>query len=112
MEAELHYSLIASTIPCLKPFIKSFNTGYLSHRAEQTVFGSTTHSNSYPLTTLSSQRDKDGAESQMRSAVCAGRDSIGSPEEDGYDSGTNGSDKMIIKCTRTWDVSYTVAPRT
>ncbi|OAX82275.1 hypothetical protein ACJ72_03369 [Emergomyces africanus] len=29
MEVELHYSLIAATIPCLKPFVKSFNTGYL-----------------------------------------------------------------------------------
>ncbi|KKZ64247.1 hypothetical protein EMCG_09772 [[Emmonsia] crescens] len=29
MEVQLHYSLIAATIPCLKPFVKSFNTGYL-----------------------------------------------------------------------------------
>ncbi|EER44134.1 ubiquinone biosynthesis protein COQ9 [Histoplasma capsulatum H143] len=29
MEIELHYGLIAATIACLKPFVKSFNTGYL-----------------------------------------------------------------------------------
>ncbi|RJE20992.1 hypothetical protein PHISCL_06662 [Aspergillus sclerotialis] len=112
MEAELHYSLIASTIPCLKPFMKSFNTGYLSHRAQQTAFGGTGHSTSYPLTSISTQHGMDGSESQVRSTVHADRDSIGAPaDENGYDSGSNGSEKMIIKCTTSWDVSYTTASK-
>lgn len=120
MEAELHYSLMAATIPCLKPFMKSLNTGYLSTRAEQTAFGGSFHSNSYPLTSLFSQRGKDGLDSSSGPAEpmpimpMAGkgpeRSWIGAPEDDDNESaGTNSSDTMFIRCTTSWDVTSTYA---
>ncbi|KAI9701000.1 MAG: hypothetical protein M1836_001668 [Candelina mexicana] len=38
-QIELHYSLMAATIPCMKPFVKAFNTGYLGTAARQTNYG-------------------------------------------------------------------------
>jgi len=34
-QVEMHYSLIAATIPCARPFLKALNTGYLATVADQ-----------------------------------------------------------------------------
>lgn len=34
-QAEMHYNLIAATIPCARPFLKALNTGYMAPRADQ-----------------------------------------------------------------------------
>jgi hypothetical protein len=34
-QVEMHFSLIASTIPCLRPFLKALDTGYLATQAAQ-----------------------------------------------------------------------------
>ncbi|EEH09105.1 conserved hypothetical protein [Histoplasma capsulatum G186AR] len=58
MEIELHYGLIAATIACLKPFVKSFNTGYLG-RLEiiPDAFRDTIPLQNYKPPTMSGGRD-------------------------------------------------------
>ncbi len=34
-QVEMHYSLVAATIPCARPFLKALNTGYLATVADQ-----------------------------------------------------------------------------
>jgi hypothetical protein len=34
-QVEMHFSLIAATVPCLRPFLKAWNTGYLTTQAVQ-----------------------------------------------------------------------------
>jgi hypothetical protein len=34
-QVEMHYSLIAATIPCARPFLKALNTGYMATAADQ-----------------------------------------------------------------------------
>lgn len=34
-QLEMHYSLIAATIPCARPFLKALNTGYMATAADQ-----------------------------------------------------------------------------
>ncbi|PGH15113.1 rpsU-divergently transcribed protein [Helicocarpus griseus UAMH5409] len=60
MEVELHYSLMAATIPCLKLFIKAFNTGYLGARETNpgAMLGNTSRSGSYRHSTMSGARYK------------------------------------------------------
>lgn len=109
MEANLHYSIIAATIPCLKPFMRSLNSGYMSHRAPQSTIGSGVHSNSVPLTSISSQKGKGPMRSRRGPQSDGDGDSLVDVDDDnGYDSGTAGSDKMIIKYKKSWEVSYSI----
>ena len=34
-QVDMHYSLIAATIPCARPFLKALNTGYMATAADQ-----------------------------------------------------------------------------
>ncbi|KAK2802592.1 Ubiquinone biosynthesis protein coq9, mitochondrial [Onygenales sp. PD_10] len=60
MEAELHYSLIAASIPCLKPFVKAFNTGYLGQQGFHpgTKHTEHAHAGGYQLAAMSGAKDK------------------------------------------------------
>ncbi|PGH26561.1 hypothetical protein AJ80_01690 [Polytolypa hystricis UAMH7299] len=64
MEISLHYGLIAATIPCLKPFIKAFNTGYLSQRGGSSEYGM--HDpNSYVLSNISVGSESRGRDRML-----------------------------------------------
>ncbi|KAK2768126.1 Ubiquinone biosynthesis protein coq9, mitochondrial [Emmonsiellopsis sp. PD_33] len=60
MEAEVHYSLIAASIPCLKPFVKAFNTGYLGQQGLHpgTKHAKHAHAGGYQLAAMSGAKDK------------------------------------------------------
>jgi hypothetical protein len=51
-QVEMHYALLAATIPCMRPFLKALNSGYLSTVAVQVdrtlVVGAKDGSNSVP----------------------------------------------------------------
>ena len=55
---EMHYSLIAATIPCMRIFLKNFTTGWLGTTADQVdhtaTLDATKGSNSYALSSMSS----------------------------------------------------------
>lgn len=111
MEILLHYGLMASTIPCLKPFVKSFNTGYFDTRA---VVDGSSQGEAYVLSNMS--RSKYTATAENAADVPKSGSNIGGMlkgnkkghiRSQGSDSpSSTGSDKMIIRRTTAWDVSY------
>ena len=60
---ELHFSLIAATIPCMHVFLKNFNTGYLGTTADQVditaTMAATKGSNSYVMSTVRSRHTQN-----------------------------------------------------
>ncbi|KAI1931459.1 hypothetical protein LOZ58_005782 [Ophidiomyces ophidiicola] len=106
LEVALHYGLIAATIPCLKPFVKAFNTGWFDTRAVDGL----SYPEGYALSNLH-RSTKYSANAEVGNPVGRGV-TIHSPEDGrvasrGRDSpSTLGSDTMIIRRTTAWDVSY------
>ncbi|KAI9801612.1 MAG: hypothetical protein M1825_003291 [Sarcosagium campestre] len=118
---ELHYSLMAATIPCMKPFIKAFNTGFLGTTARQTEIGGYGSNSeygprdtSYALQSISSEYGyvKQSRSSSGKVPVLRpdGGDNATSVEHDPHHpSGSmtsDGSEKMIIRQTVGWNVRY------
>jgi len=70
-QAELHISLIAATIPCLRIFLKSLNTGYYGMNLDQidpTATAMATKGGSYALSDLRSGGSVAANEKQTTSA--------------------------------------------
>ena len=67
-EVELHYSIIAATIPCMHIFLRNFSTGYLGTTAEQVdPTGSATQgSSSYQLSKLRERQKESHSKSKQR----------------------------------------------
>lgn len=101
MEVILHYGLMASTIPSLKPFVKAFNTGYFDTRAVQ----SSSIDDGYALSHLSPANITVSANSHAYRKGRPSKADRGSHVREDSPSST-GSDKMIIRRTTAWDVSY------
>ncbi|EEQ30494.1 conserved hypothetical protein [Microsporum canis CBS 113480] len=100
LEVELHYGLMAATIPCLKPFVKLFNTGWFDTRA----IHSTSGGEHYALSNLTPARvtvtaDDKLPKKQWNDRRHARAQSSGAPS-------SAGSDIMIIRQTTAWDVTY------
>ena len=55
-QIEMHFSVIASTIPCMRPFLKAFNSGYMT----------TTMENCDPLGTHVGSSNKDSNNQSLR----------------------------------------------
>jgi hypothetical protein len=99
----LHYSLIAATIPCLKPFVISFNTGWgqgSQGKASGYVYRSG-HGGSKSNTLTSGSREFPGqhasnAAHKSRKDRKDAADSVSSHE----------SQMMIIRETRAWTVEH------
>jgi hypothetical protein len=65
-EIEIHYSLMAATIPCIHVFLKNLKTGYLSTTAEQygadSSRGGTTTNDSYAMCSVSAGKTTNANE--------------------------------------------------
>ncbi|EFQ97430.1 hypothetical protein MGYG_00471 [Nannizzia gypsea CBS 118893] len=101
LEVELHYGLMAATIPCLKPFVKLFNTGWFDTRGvstnsagEQYALSNITPARVSVTTEASKKPWNDRRHVRQQSA-----------------SSSAGSDIMIIRQTTAWDVTYDVNDR-
>ncbi|KAK2879363.1 hypothetical protein FQN49_000951 [Arthroderma sp. PD_2] len=100
LEVELHYGLMAATIPCLKPFVKLFNTGWFDTRA----INSTSGGEGYVLSNMTPARitvtaDDKVFKKQRNERRHIRQQSSGAPS-------SAGSERMIIRQTTAWDVSY------
>ncbi|PGH16039.1 hypothetical protein AJ79_02019 [Helicocarpus griseus UAMH5409] len=67
-QIELHLGLMAATIPCLKPFMRAANTGYMGFGG---AFIERTHhdTNSYPLSSMKSGTSRRGEKSVITSST-------------------------------------------
>jgi hypothetical protein len=60
-QLEMHFSLIAATIPCLRPFLKAANTGYLATQAVQVdraIHDEQTNNSSYAMASKVSRHSR------------------------------------------------------
>ncbi|KAI9744980.1 MAG: hypothetical protein M1835_002655 [Candelina submexicana] len=135
-QIELHYSLMAATIPCMKPFVKAFHTGYLGTAARQTNYGygygtgtfgnsdKTDHGRSFALQSMRSrsaderknvepQRQKSThnlklQEKELRPDMADSTVFIehNQVQEESGSVTSHGSDQMIIRRTVGWDIRY------
>ncbi|EEP80629.1 conserved hypothetical protein [Uncinocarpus reesii 1704] len=115
LEAALHFGLMAATIPCMKPFIKAFNTGWLL------ALDTSTPSEGYALSNMHRTAYSANAETQFSSKSSifqASRQGHVLHQEPGTPSSA-GSDKMIIRRTTAWNrpavapiIPKPTAPRT
>lgn len=100
LEVELHYGLMAATIPCLKPFVKLFNTGWFDTRAMHSTSGGEQYalSNIQPAEITVTTEDKPARRkwNDRRHVRSQGSSAPSSA----------GSDIMIIRQTTAWDVTY------
>jgi hypothetical protein len=80
-QVEMHYSLIAATIPCARPFLKALNTGYLATAADQvdpTLREQNQRGDSYML---SSKGESDFSKSRVSNRYSATPAAKQSPED-------------------------------
>lgn len=118
-QVEMHICLIAATIPCLRIFLKSFNTGYYGMDAEQFDPSATvmaTKGGSYNLSDLRSGESNTASQTQRQKESKRMRDRVSSPGmntsrvtsrdavEEGDDAMSEGSDRIIIR--KTVNVMY------
>lgn len=122
-EIEMHFSLIAATIPCMHVFLKNFNTGYLGTTADQidptaTMAGSK-GSNSYVMSSMGGRNTKGSAIQTSRERKSVAHAGVGhggmgasvgvSANDMAYGRGdintdaesvtSDGSDKIIVRRT-------------
>ncbi|KAK2737234.1 Ubiquinone biosynthesis protein coq9, mitochondrial [Myotisia sp. PD_48] len=108
LELELHYALMAATIPCLKPFVKAFNTGYFDTSA---ALQGSSAGEGYALSNITNARTKVTVDESIYKKDK--RTDRKGHQRDGSDTPSSaGSDKMIIRRTTAWDVSYDTGDRT
>ncbi|OCK81367.1 hypothetical protein K432DRAFT_450183 [Lepidopterella palustris CBS 459.81] len=120
-QAELGYSLISATIPCLKSFLKSFDTGLgLAVGYTQNAYGSGGYGGSYKMESLSKSVGSVGGDGGLRgegrlrpekikntTRVYSGRiEGGGMAREGSVASGSGGSQEMIIRRDVQWDVRH------
>ncbi|KAI9803961.1 MAG: hypothetical protein M1833_000242 [Piccolia ochrophora] len=120
-QVDMHYSLMAATIPCMKPFVKAFNTGYYTHTPDQAGgsqygYGSAyAKDTNYALQSVSSQTGPapDRASRKMKirpdaqdAVTVIETDKENSKPEEAGSVTTHGSDKMMIRRTVGWNVRY------
>ncbi|KAK4543662.1 hypothetical protein LTR36_005307 [Oleoguttula mirabilis] len=110
-QIELHFSIIAATVPCMRLFLKNFNTGYLGTTADQVdptaTMAGTKGSNSYAMSTVRSRhmdsqnRDQQiGGDIRLRPDVNMVTSKINHETSSERGSVTSdGSDKIIIRKT-------------
>ncbi|KAK5123181.1 hypothetical protein LTR85_003379 [Meristemomyces frigidus] len=110
-QIELHYTIIAATIPCMRLFLKNFNTGYLGTTADQVdptaTMAATKGSNSYAMSSVRSRhmnshnKDKEkGGDIRLRPDVSMTTSKINHDTSSERGSITSdGSDKIIIRKT-------------
>ncbi len=126
---------MAATIPCMKPFVKAFNTGYLGTAARQTDYGygyatgtfghsgDKTNGQSFALQSMRSRHgdDKRDAphhqksthnlklkEKQIRPDLADTTAYVehNQGQEESGSVTSQGSDQMIIRRTVGWDIRY------
>ena len=110
-EAQLFYSLIAATIPCMRPFLKAFNSGFLgvaAGQADQTqcCFGSSPKGSHRPesRTSRTAGRPRFRPDQAGKSETVVEHDPMYRAETGSRTS--DGSEKMIIRQTVAWNVQY------
>lgn len=120
-QVELDYSVMACTIPCLKPFMIAVSTNYGSIApTKSTINGSNGLSGdrskgSFALTSVSRSKDKspmptDLGESRLRMDKVFNLTSVtynGQPDQ--HSVGSSDSTKMIIKKETEWSIEREVA---
>lgn len=122
LNVEMHYGLMAATMPTLKPFVGSFNTGWGTYDT-QGVSGYGSNSNSYAMRSL--DRGGNTGASRNRSQGASQLDQIAEVDDrlkytgktltqvkaktnDGRSNSgsSDSSQQMIIRQTTTCEVSY------
>lgn len=113
-QAELGYSLIAATIPCLRSFIKSFDTGLgLTVTYATNPYGSSGYGGSYKMQSLAKGESIKSTIEPASAAVGFRPDrtqnstSIFHPNETPQEDSSvtsHGSQEMIIRRDVQWDV--------
>ena len=112
---EINLGLMAATIPCAKPFIQAFYTGYLTHQVTAPALGKADLP-SYALSDLSSGKSSKHQQSLsfgrdeaitvpkavFKADVLAGAD--GAVSERGPSSPPGESGYMAIRRTAAWSV--------
>lgn len=137
MQIQQDYSIIASSIPCLKPFMNACNTGW-GHAAPHTGEGSMhpSHSGSYALSSIFKSSAKDTVKSYHKpftpdakvpgdgicniSSNAEGKSARvvpyhaaePGPEEAEQSIASNDSQQMIIRREIEWTVTYDDARET
>ncbi|KAK2756670.1 hypothetical protein FQN54_005115 [Arachnomyces sp. PD_36] len=118
-QVELHWGLMAASIPCLKPFMKAMNTGYMGFSSA--FLDHTT--GSYALTSMSRSRTAPDGGIADGTGTPGGGPSNGvsthithvpreHPQEDGGSVTSGGSETRIIQKTFSWRVEYGDNPDT
>lgn len=113
-QAELGYSLIAATIPCLRSFIKSFDTGLgLTVTYASNPYGSSGYGGSYKMQSLAKGESIKSTIEPASAAVGFRPDRTqnstsiyhpnATPQEDSSVT-SHGSQEMIIRRDVQWDV--------
>lgn len=102
-QVEMHFGTMATTIPCLKPFIKSFNTGW------GTVIPN--ESGSYALADLSYKSQgansavrRTRAEEDLKGITRSSLHAVTQPRR--FSEGSDDSQKMIIRKTVSTNIDY------
>jgi hypothetical protein len=118
---EINLGLMAASIPCAKPFIQAFYTGYLTHQVPESVLRDT-HLGPYALSDLPSSGKSNGT-SPMPSISGPGKDPITEPKPvafkadvsanisntilvDDDNASDDNADAMAIRQTTAWSVRY------
>lgn len=117
-QIEMHFTILAATIPCMRLFLKNFNTGYLGTTLEQVdpsaSMNGTKGSNSYAMSTVrsrhlnsqSNEKEKERPQIKLRPAG-DGLNTTLALHEAATDTGSitsDGSDKIIIR--KTVEIDY------
>lgn len=116
MNIEMHYSLMAATMPTLKPFVGAFNTGWGTYDNHGVSGYGHSGDGSYAMNSLERKSGKKGSTPLNRSGASAteseglrpnfGKNvthvrSVPSPTRD-----SGGSEEMIIRQTVTYEIHH------
>ena len=112
----LHYSLMAATIPCLKPFVISFNTGWghgTANKSQSSNLQLQSGSNSYSRSLKPSATVQEVVlpppfrQDLPEPQACVTNVEVGYRRHDSTDSiHSHESQRMIIRETRAWMVEH------
>ncbi|CAK1363244.1 unnamed protein product [Cercospora beticola] len=124
LNIEMHWSLIAATIPTLKPFVGAFNTGWGTYDTQGISGYGQGSGNSYALRSLgrrSARSGKAGTPAAGTQNSNAEKDPIDGRQSWGKNvthvrsnrtsTGSDDSDRMIIRQTQTCEVHMEVEDR-
>lgn len=112
-QLELHWGLMAASIPCLKPFMKAMNTGYmgfssafLEHTTNSYALTSVSHSRSAPEGGIADGTSTPGGGPSNGVSTHITHVPRGHSQEDGGSVTSGGSETRIIQKTFSWRVEY------